>query len=133
MMSKFRQGETSSTVIDKRNAITKSIIRKSKLIDKIKCYEDIPSSLEIKKHSISQASVHKWSDSQLDIIGYARNSAHSEHNTQVLNTLIESIKDANERLPLVPKPIKKDNGESATRLSQSEVEQLKNENEEFFM
>ncbi|MGK0271347.1 MAG: hypothetical protein ACI88H_002005 [Cocleimonas sp.] len=129
-MSKFKQGETSSAIINKKNAITTSIKRKSKLIDKIECHEDIPNSLEIKKHFISQAAIHKWSDRNLEIIGYSRNAGHAKHNTQVLNALIESIKGANERLTPVPGPVNKDNGKSATRLSQNEVAQLKNENED---
>ncbi|GAB3535074.1 hypothetical protein [Photobacterium alginatilyticum] len=129
-MPKFMQGETSSMVIDRKNAITKSIRLKSELIDKIECSEDIPSSLEMKKNSISQTSVHKWNDSKLGVIAYSRNSAHADHNIKVLRTLIESINNANKKLLKTLKPEKKYGGESATRLSQNEVNNLKEENEE---
>ncbi|MGK0272340.1 MAG: hypothetical protein ACI88H_003011 [Cocleimonas sp.] len=129
-MSKFKQGETSRLVIDKKNAITKSIICKSKLIDKINSYEDIPSSLEMKKNTISQISVHKWNDIELDLICYSRNSAHANHNEKVLNALIDSIKNANKRLMNLPKSTNKNMSCPITRLSQNEVNQLKNENEE---
>ncbi|MGF1862961.1 hypothetical protein [Photobacterium profundum] len=127
-MSKFKQGETSQQVIDKKNSITKSIKNKTKIIDKIKCYEDIPSSLEIKKNTISQTSVHKWSDSNLDVIYYSYNSAHAKHNTTFLEELITSIDNANKRLTNLSKPV--NNGKSLSRLSHNEVNQLKNENEE---
>lgn len=129
-MSKFKKGETSKPVIDKKNAITKSIIRKSKLIDKIKNHKDIPSSLEMKKNTISQISVHNWADNNLDIISYSRNSAHADHNTESLNSLIESIENANKRLINFPKKGVKNDVESITYLSQNNVEKLKNENEE---
>lgn len=48
-MSKFKKGETSKPVIDKKIEISSSIKRKTELINKIECFEDIPSSLEMKK------------------------------------------------------------------------------------
>lgn len=53
-MSKFKKGETSKSVIDKKIEISSSIKRKTELINKIECFEDIPSSLEIKNNTISQ-------------------------------------------------------------------------------
>ena len=70
-MSKFKKGETSKPVIDKKIEISSSIKRKTELINKIECFEDIPSSLEMKKNTISQTSVHKWDDSDLNIISYS--------------------------------------------------------------
>ena len=79
-MSKFKKGETSKPVIDKKIEISSSIKRKTELINKIECFEDIPSSLEMKKNAISQTSVHKWDDSDLNIISYSYNTPHAEHN-----------------------------------------------------
>lgn len=129
-MSKFKLGETSKNVIDKKNAITKSILRKSEFIDKIMTFKDIPSTLEIKKGTISQASVHKWSDGELRIISYSRNSAHAEHNTHAIITLIESIKSANTRLTNASNSGQKTDGNSTTRLSNNEVNKLQKENDE---
>lgn len=129
-MSKFKRGETSKTVIDKKNAITKSILRKAELINKVMTYNDIPSSLEIKKGAISQTSVHKWSDDELKIISYSRNSAHAEHNTHAIITLIESINNANTRLTNAPESGQKNDGKSITRLSENEINKLQKENDE---
>ena len=49
-MSKFKKGETSKPVIDKKIEISSSIKRKTELINKIEYFEDIPSSLEMKKN-----------------------------------------------------------------------------------
>ena len=92
-MSKFKKGETSKPVIDKKIEISSSIKRKTELINKIEYFEDIPSSLEMKKNTISQTSVHKWDDSDLNIISYSYNTAHAEHNLKYLNDLIDSIKN----------------------------------------
>lgn len=96
-MSKFKPGETSSEVLDKKNAITLSIQLKSKLLDTFNCREDIPTSLEMKRDSISEGAVHKWCDKELGIISYSRNSAHTAHNKEVLKTLLNSINKANIR------------------------------------
>lgn len=129
-MPKFNKGETSKPVIDKKIAITMSIKRKIDLIDKIKSYKDIPNSLEMKKNIISQTSVHKWSDSALGIIPYSYNTAHAEHNLHLLASLIESINNANLRIRKFEKPSKQSSREPSTRLSQNEVQSLRNENEE---
>lgn len=97
-MSKFRKGETSSAVIEIKNSITNSIKRKSKLIDKISTYDDIPSSLTMKSKFISIMSVHSWVDEELEIISYTYNTAKSEHNKRELENLKESIRRANNRL-----------------------------------
>jgi hypothetical protein len=128
-MSKYKLGETSKTVIEKKNSITKSILRKTEIINKIKNYKDIPSNLEIKKGTISQNSVHKWSDSELDIITYSRNSAHAPHNSHALINLRKSIESANKRLINAPKNTNKANT-SPTNLSKNEVDALKEENSE---
>ncbi|OEE52397.1 hypothetical protein [Vibrio splendidus] len=129
-MSKFRKGETSKLVIEKKNSITKSIKRKAEIIDKIKCYEDIPSSLIMKKNTISLMSVHNWVDSNLDLIRYSYNSARAEHNEKNLESLIESIDNANARLVSNLKPEINNNCAVTTRLPQGYVKKLKSENEE---
>lgn len=97
-MPKFKQGETSQGVLDKKNSITNSIIKKTQLIDKIKSIEDIPASLVIKKGVISEASVQKWNDDRLKVTSYARNSAHADHNEKQLESLLLAIKNANIRI-----------------------------------
>ncbi|EMX3968987.1 hypothetical protein KWF52_05725 [Acinetobacter pittii] len=129
-MSKFKKGETSKSVIDKKIEISSSIKRKTELINKIECFEDIPSSLEIKNNTISQTSVHKWNDSEHNIISYSYNTAHAAHNLKYLNDLIDSIKNANHRLSKLSESERKDKGNSTTRISQKEVNKLKIENEE---
>lgn len=126
-MPKFKKGETSNEIINKKKAITKSILMKSELLDKINTYSDIASSLKIKANSISQAVVHNWNDEQLGIISYSRNAAHSEHNKHALETLIKSIKNANQRLTNVAK--KQGEIKSLSRLSEEAVQDLKNDNE----
>ena len=129
-MSKFKKGETSKPVIDKKIEISSSIKRKTELINKIECFEDIPSSLEMKKNAISQTSVHKWDDSDLNIISYSYNTAHAEHNLKYLNDLIDSIKNANHRLSKLSESEMRDKGNATARISQNEVNKLKVENEE---
>tara|TARA_R110001583_G_C5668839_1_gene410509 strand:- start:5851 stop:6393 length:543 start_codon:yes stop_codon:yes gene_type:complete len=129
-MPRFKKGETSYEVLDKKKAVTRSILTKSKIIDKINTYEDIAPSLEIKSNEISQAAVHKWNDDQLGIISYSRNTAHAAHNSHTLNILIASINNANGRLA---NPTSIDDGTRrqparTSRLSEAAVTDLKNEN-----
>ncbi len=97
-MPKYKPGETSKAVINKRKLITKSIDKKSELINSINSREDVFISLAIKGDFISEASVHKWSDDDLGIISYSWNTAHAEHNSKSLNLLKKSIENANSRL-----------------------------------
>lgn len=127
-MSKFKKGETSCNVLDKKEEITKSIQLKSTLIDRINTYKDIAPSLKIKNRSISQAAVHKWNDDQLGVISYSRNTAHSEHNIAPLNTLIKSIENANKRLASKPNIDNKKQGQTCTHRSEEAVNKLINEN-----
>ncbi|MBH0018713.1 hypothetical protein [Pseudoalteromonas sp. NGC95] len=127
-MPKFKQGETSKSVINRKNAISKSLAHKAKLIDKINYHEDIPKSLEMKSDFISQSLVHKWNDSTLKITRNSRNSAHAEHNKIILETLIKSIERANERLST---NLKMGNQKlTKSIISENEVNKLKTENDE---
>ncbi|RLU01652.1 hypothetical protein [Ketobacter sp.] len=97
-MSKYKPGETSKNVLDKKNEITKSLLIKSKLLDQILSREDIPDSLKIKGNSVSQAAVHKWHDDKLGVTAYSRNSAHAKHNSHALKALLKSINNINKRI-----------------------------------
>ena len=123
-MPRLKQGETSNGVMKKRAAITESILKKSELIAKIQSVEDIPKSLDMKNGKISQSSVHKWNDSNLGVIAYARNSAYSIHNEEPLALLLSSIDKANTRLT-------KGYSENDTnRTKNGEESKLKQENRE---
>ncbi|SDK26368.1 hypothetical protein SAMN04488540_12332 [Ferrimonas sediminum] len=128
-MTKFKPGETSCEVLDKKRAITKSILTKSKHIDRIKTCKDIPPSLKVKGNYISRAAVHSWSDDQFGVISYCRNAAHSKHNNHALNVLIESIENANRRLSSAPNIESEKHGKTSTRLSEDAVYKLRSENE----
>ncbi|EMC8524966.1 hypothetical protein ACRR5F_002906 [Escherichia coli] len=97
-MSTYKPGKTSEAVINKKNNITKSIIKKSELIDKITNFETIYKTLEIKRDFISEAAVHKWSDESLEIIAYTWNTSRAKHNSTALKQLQKSISNANKRL-----------------------------------
>ncbi|KGJ90850.1 hypothetical protein [Colwellia psychrerythraea] len=97
-MSKYKLGETSKEVTNKKNAITKSIMNKAELINSINSVEDIFPSLNIKRDFIAEASVHKWSDNDLSVISCSWNTAHAEHNTKPLKALKKAIENANKRL-----------------------------------
>ena len=101
-MSKYKLGETSAAVTNKKNAITKSILKKAELIDAIISVDDAYTTLNIKGDSISEVAVHKWSDNDLDILGLKhtddtfnnnfRNSVNSLDNTiSVLNTRVRNL------------------------------------------
>lgn len=126
-MSQFKPGETSQEVTDKKNSITKSILKKAKLIDKIDSPDDIPESLEICGHAISQDATHKWSDESLGIIAYSRNTAHSKHNSSAFKLLLQSIDKANKRLSSRKKSSSKSNKD---RLTDNITNQIRKENEE---
>ena len=130
-MSKFKQGETSKNVLDKKNAITKSILLKAELLNQIECYNDIPVSLERIGDNISQDAVHKWQDNELGIISYSRNSAHTDHNSYALKTLLKAIKDLNQRLVGSKQHDNNDNdNNNITRISDNTVNELRKENDE---
>ncbi len=97
-MSKYVPGQTSEAVTNKKYAITKSIERKAELINSINSVDNIFTSLNIKGDSISEASVHKWSDDDLGIISYSWNTAHADHNAKALKALLKAIKNANNKL-----------------------------------
>lgn len=129
-MSKFKKGETSDEVLDKKSAITKSMEKKAELLDKINTYEDIADSLKLKTDYISEAAVYKWSDSQLEVISCCGNTAHKDHNKHALNTLLESIKNANQRLAGESRIDSEKSVQKTTRLSEGAVNDLKVENEQ---
>lgn len=97
-MSKYKPGETSEAVANKKRAITKSIEKKAELINSIKSVKDIFTSLNIKRDFITEAPIHKWSDSNLGIISCSWNTAHAEHNAKPLKVLQKAIENANNRL-----------------------------------
>lgn len=97
-MPKYKLGETSEAVKNRKNAITNSIEKKAKLINSINSVEDIFTSLNIKGNFIAEASVHKWSDDDFGIISYSWNTAHAEHNAPPLKMLQKAIKNANKKL-----------------------------------
>ncbi len=127
-MAKFKKGETSQSVIDKKNIITQAMLTKSMLLSQINNYDDIPKSLEIKTETISETSVHQWEDAELGIIKYSWNTAHKEHNAKELATLIDSIAKANKRLLSNTPTLGNENIKSG--LTWEEVNQIKEENEE---
>ena len=129
-MPKFKQGETSISVIEKKVSITESMIKKSEILDTINSFQDIPESLNYKKNSISQSSVHEWSDSNLGVIGYSRNSAHKKHNTKALKQLIQSIQNINERISKSNQKRYVKNRKLTTNLSTDDINKLKLENNE---
>ena len=102
-MSQYKPGETSEAVTNKKNAITKSILKKSELIDAISSIDDVYTSLNIRGDSISESAVHKWSDDELGIISYSWNTARAEHNTKPLKLLQKAITNVNKRLAGSPK------------------------------
>tara|TARA_R110001583_G_scaffold33071_1_gene112005 strand:- start:2371 stop:2898 length:528 start_codon:yes stop_codon:yes gene_type:complete len=106
-MSKYKPGETSEAVTNKKNAITKSILRKAELIDTIASIEDAFETLNIRGNSISRAAVHKWSDDELGVIAYSWNTAHAEHNATPLKRLHKAIENANNRVAGSKKVISK--------------------------
>jgi len=87
-VSKFKTGETSKNVLDKKNKITKSILLKAKILDQIDIIDDIPTSLMIKGRKISEVAIHKWHDEELNICAYSRNTAYADHNANALKTLL---------------------------------------------
>lgn len=99
-MTKFRVGETSAEVLNRKRSITKSIIQKTKVLQAIREVADIPQTLQnlLRSHNISQAAIHKWEDSTYGVISYSRNSAHAAHNEDVLATLLVELNKANERI-----------------------------------
>tara|TARA_R100001369_G_scaffold4961_3_gene13919 strand:+ start:5513 stop:6043 length:531 start_codon:yes stop_codon:yes gene_type:complete len=97
-VSKFKTGETSKNVLDKKNKITKSILLKAKILDQIDIIDDIPTSLMIKGRKISEVAIHKWHDEELNICAYSRNTAYADHNANALKTLLSAINNANQRI-----------------------------------
>lgn len=128
-MAKFKPGETSKSVLDRKERITKSIFLKSKALDKISSYADIPKSLKLKSNSISEIAVHVWSDTRIGLYPYSRNSAHTPHNKEALRTLLTSITNANLRLSASEsKNNTTTHTESSTALD-VEIRNLRRENE----
>ena len=97
-MSKYKPGETSEAVTNKKNAITKSILKKAELIDAITSTDDVYTTLNVKGNSISEIAVHKWSDNELGIISYSWNTTRAEHNAKPLKLLKKAITNANKKL-----------------------------------
>lgn len=128
-MSKYKPGETSEAVTNKKNAITKSILRKADLLDAIASIDDAYATLDIKGNSISRASVHKWNDDELGIIAYSWNTAHAEHNAVPLQRLHKAIKNANNRITGTKNEIRKtrqhDSSDNITNQLRKENEELK--------
>lgn len=130
LMAKFKKGETSQNVIDKKNIITQTMLTKAMFLSQINNYGDIPKSLETKTNSISETSVHRWEDAELGIIKYSWNTAHKEHNAKELATLIDSIAKANKRLVSNTPPLSNKNDNIKSGLTREEANQIKEENEE---
>jgi len=97
-MPKFERGQTSKSILDKKHAITKSILLKAQLIGLIKTHDNIPSTLVLKSRTISEGAVHEWHDDYLGIIAYSRNTAYAKHNESALKTLQSAIKAANKAI-----------------------------------
>jgi hypothetical protein len=97
-MPKFKRGETSKSILDKKHAITKSILQKAEILSRISSYEDIPRSLELKRQTISERAVHRWRDDDLGIIAYSRNTAYAKHNARALKSLHSAIDKANKAI-----------------------------------
>ncbi|CAK2489613.1 conserved hypothetical protein [Vibrio crassostreae] len=132
-MSRFKQGETSDAVKEKKLMITQSIIRKAKILDKIKSHSDIPSTLICGASGFSQASINKWSDESFGVVSYSYNSARAKHNADALSELLDSIDGANNRLKHARKKVQSISVSDKTkpsRVSVDEVHRLREENEE---
>ena len=126
-MPQYKPGETSKEVINKKNDITKSILKKAELIDKITSIDDIYTSLNIKRYSIAESAVHKWSDDELGIISCSWNTAHTKQNAQPLKKLQAAIENANKRLSVCQKESNKRRRYEST---DDTTVQLRKENEE---
>jgi hypothetical protein len=97
-MTKYKLGETSSAVKNKKNSITFSISKKTKLLDSINLHTDVFKTLDMKGELISESAVHKWNDIDLGVISYSWNTAHAKHNRNQLNLLLKSLENTNNRL-----------------------------------
>jgi len=126
-MSKYKPGETSEAVTNKKSAITKSILKKTELLDAVASIGDVYTTLNIKGDSISESAVHKWSDDELGIISCSWNTAHAEHNAKPLKLLKKAITNANKRFADSPKKSNKRWRHGAT---DNTTIQLRKENKE---
>lgn len=126
-MSKYKPGETSEAVTNKKNAITKSILKKAELIDSIKSIDEIYPTLDIKGNTISEAAALKWDDNELNIIKCSWNTARTEHNVQAHRLLQKALKKANKRLA---ENLKEGNIDRIYESSDKITVQLRNENED---
>jgi len=79
-MTKYSKGKTSKEVLEKSKLISKCIQSKSRLLIKALEDKEIPKSLHIEKNRINLADIHKWSDKDLNIFAYARNTADTPQN-----------------------------------------------------
>lgn len=123
-MAKFKSGETSSHVVEKKKAITNAIIIKSKLIREMESIEEVPKALKGKNGKISEGAVHRWQDNKIGALSYSRNTAYAHHNQYALEQLISAINDANNR---ISNPIKaKSFSNSPLRERIKELEQENN-------
>ncbi|WP_421866620.1 hypothetical protein [Motiliproteus sp.] len=104
-MSQYKPGETSEAVIKKKNAITKSILKKAELIDNIESIDDIYSTLNIKGNTISEAAVLQWNDDNLGIVKCSWNTARTEHNAKAHARLLKALIKVNKRLSTNQKEI----------------------------
>jgi len=94
-MAMFKRGETSGHVIDRKKAITKSILRKAKLLNEMQSIEEIPEVIKGKSGKVSEVAVHSWHDGEIEVIGYSRNTAYANHNQMALEQLLSAIKNVN--------------------------------------
>jgi len=129
-MAKYERGQTSDEVIRIKNEITDSLQKKADLIEGIYGYDDIHPSLEMKGATISEAAVYRWEDKDLGLKKCSYNTAHNDHNKDVLTRLLKAINEANSRLTTSPPENKALSNQPKTRLSQDAVDKLKEENEE---
>jgi len=91
----FKRGETSGHVIERKRAITKSILRKAKLLNEIQSIEEIPEAIKGKSGKVSEVAVHSWHDEKIQVLGYSRNTAYANHNQMALEQLLAAIKKVN--------------------------------------
>lgn len=121
-MSKFRKGETSVAVVQRKSEITQSIIRKAEILEGIAMGNTAPDVLLNEQGRITKEMVHNWTAPEIGIHKYARNTAHATHNQAHLGRLLTALIQANLSLNS-----RGQNPEEPTRVERSDttIRQLK--------
>lgn len=127
-MAKFKKGQTSPAVKEKKNKISSSIIRKSEILNNIENVEDIPPSLTQSASGLSQANIHKWSDPSIGVFSYSYNTARAEHNSQALKNLLKSIEEVNVRLKKSKSNKQTTAKQKPSNLSSESIQKIREEN-----